>query len=153
MRIFSLNVTGNIQHHAQRAAQKKLGTAFVASVFVFSTLLASAPAVAQSSQHSCFNARNCISVSTDWSTREQARLNVRVQNTCAQGVSVRMCGQRSGQSELCLFEWIRGSGNWNTYFYNSTGNVAWRHVGSARSGEAWYCAGLVSDWHAPMRYY
>jgi len=152
MRIFCLKLARHTHNPAQRPAIRRFSALLAASVFSLSTVLASAPAMTQS-QHSCFNARNCISVSTDWSTREHGRLNVRVQNTCGQGVSVRMCGQRSGQSELCLFEWIRGSGNWNTYFYNSTGNVAWRHVGSARSGEAWYCAGLVSDWHSPMRYH
>lgn len=124
--------------------------AFVAvGIVAASAFLSVAPAHAQ---NSCFNAQNCTSTSSEWSAREQGRLNIRVRNNCSQGVSVRLCGLRHGQGELCLFEWIRGGGNWSTYIYNSTGSIAWREVGAARSTDAWSCTSGVRNWNGPMRY-
>jgi len=120
-----------------------------AGVFSAACFLAATPVFAQ---NSCFNAQNCTSTTSEWSARESNRLNIRVRNNCSQGVSVRLCGLRQGQSEFCVFEWIRGGGTWNTYIYNASGRYAWREAGAARSAEAWSCTSRISNWNGPMRY-
>ena len=130
-------------------AQRMQGVLAAAGVFAVSAFLSVAPTPAQAS---CFDARNCARVSAEWSARENGRLNIRVQNTCSRGVTVRLCGLRRGNSEFCEMNWIRGGGRWNTYIYNSSGQYAWRTAGAGRSADAWVCPSRIRGWSGPMRY-
>lgn len=124
--------------------------AIAVALVTISATLPPAPALAQDAD-GCFNARGCIDVQSNWG--RDNRLNVQVSNLCASGVSVQLCGRRGGgRAPQCLFEWISGGRTWNTYITDAenSGRIAWRYVGSERSGGAWVCAGKVPGWHDPM---